>query len=528
MLFLIAAGMISLYKRIALINSIGDNGSAYFGMAYDTFLFLYLVTGYSVQHVLARMISARCSIGQHRNGRRVWKLLFLVVAAEGIAVGGLQFVLAEFLGKTVFGSAQAVTAIEYLMPLGLMSSLLGAFRGYFQGMGSMVPTALSRVVEEAVGAAAVLKLVEILSEEGTAIANLLQNTEYIQAFGAAGGGLGLIVGCTAALLVLAGIYALFQGSFRMRERRDNGKEMDGRNRILSTSLSYAVPVAVIGFFLYGSFALDQLLYFICLPESPEMIIRWGVYTGKVRIWMTIPAAAVLLFCSSVLQGVLLSKESRNQGRVRSKAILAFRVSMLTALPLAVYLWVMSDSLMGTFFVTGDLAAAGSLLRIGSIAALLQAVGVALAGVLLAMQDEKKLYVSAAAAFVIHVIALLLFLLKFDLGIKGVIYAVILLYAAFLIGNLLFIFSELSWQADWGKILGVPVLAAAVGGGVVFFMDALLAGKVPGGALIFLTVFVGLLLYLILVLMLRGISEKELRTVPFGEFFVLIGRTFHFL
>ena len=41
------AGLLSMIKRIPLTNIIGDNGNAYFSMAFDTYTFFFLFCGYA-------------------------------------------------------------------------------------------------------------------------------------------------------------------------------------------------------------------------------------------------------------------------------------------------------------------------------------------------------------------------------------------------------------------------------------------------------------------------------------------------
>lgn len=515
------AGFLAIYKRVTLTNLIGDNGNAYFGMAYDTYLFLFLLTGYSVQTVLAKAIAARYSVGQYRNTKRVWQTGVLLVLITGVITGAIQYLIAGVLAKLIFHSPQAVPALECMVPLLITSSLLGVFRGYFNGMGTEIPTAISRLIEEGAGLAVLVFFTEWMMGEGQNIGNLLQNGEYRNAFGAGGAGLAIAAGCTAAILFLLLLFGVFQKSFKRWERRDQGKEEESRSRILNVLVGEMPPVILLGLILYGAYIIDQLLYFLLVPETAEKITDWGIYTGKYRIIAGIPAGLLMFISMAAVSGFT--------GNRKMKQIqFMIKTAFLFALPLAVYPGIMSDTLLGALFQNGDLQTAAKWLRTGSAAMFFQALGAAFACILYGTDRFKALLVSGGSALAAHIISLMLFLTKTDLGIHGIIYSCIILYCVFAVMNLFFILSDMNTGIDWAHIVGTPVIASAVAGLVVFFMHTLLSGKVADGALVFLTIFVGLVLYLVMVLMLHGITEREAKKLPFGNILVIAGRTLHFM
>lgn len=65
----------------------------------------------------------------------------------------------------------------------IFASVLGLYRGFFQGMGTMVPTALSRFLEEVLCLIVMLVAAGKMGEYGSKVGALLQNPNYEQAFG---------------------------------------------------------------------------------------------------------------------------------------------------------------------------------------------------------------------------------------------------------------------------------------------------------------------------------------------------------
>ena len=104
----------------------------------------------------------------------------------------------------------------------IFASVLGLYRGFFQGMGTMVPTALSRFLEEVLCLIVMLVAAGKMGEYGSKVGALLQNPNYEQAFGAAGGILGLVIGSLVPLLFLLVVFFMVQSSFRKKERKEMG------------------------------------------------------------------------------------------------------------------------------------------------------------------------------------------------------------------------------------------------------------------------------------------------------------------
>ena len=92
---------------------------------------------------------------------------------------------------------------------------LGVLRGYFQGHGTMIPTAISQILEQVVNAIISVVAASVLSKVGLDTAKVYGKDGYAQAFGAAGGTIGTGSGAFAALLF---VLVLFYSTVR----RQNG------------------------------------------------------------------------------------------------------------------------------------------------------------------------------------------------------------------------------------------------------------------------------------------------------------------
>ena len=80
-------------------------------------------------------------------------------------------------------------------------------------------------------------------------------------------------------------------------------------------------------------------------KSQDTIVQWGVYAGKYRILSGMPIIVVTSICASLVPAMSVSNASMNIGRLKEKAQLLIRLSVLLALPAAAFFAIMADTLM---------------------------------------------------------------------------------------------------------------------------------------------------------------------------------------
>ena len=89
-------------------------------------------------------------------------------------------------------------------------AVLGVVRGFFQGLGTMMPSAVSQIVEQIFNAIVSVAAAFLLYGYGERIGAVLGNSEeYSAAYGAAGGALGTNIGAVFALLFVGFLFLAY-------------------------------------------------------------------------------------------------------------------------------------------------------------------------------------------------------------------------------------------------------------------------------------------------------------------------------
>ena len=140
--------VIGLFYRIPLLNLLGTEGMGYFNTAYELYALFCVISTAGLPVAMSVLIAALEAEGRVSEGKRVFRVSFVLFAL----VGGVGTLLLRGLASpfaTLLGSPLSAACMRAISPTVFFICLSSAFRGYFQGKGQMLPTALSQVMEAA-------------------------------------------------------------------------------------------------------------------------------------------------------------------------------------------------------------------------------------------------------------------------------------------------------------------------------------------------------------------------------------------
>ena len=184
----------ALYK-IPLGNLLGSRGMGCFQAAYNVYGVLLTLSTAGLPLAMSRLIAQ--SRGRPRRQRRIFHVALALFLALGLVGSGVMLTFPRQLAGLLHNEL-AAPSIRVLAPALLAVCLLSAIRGYTQGQGQMLPTAVSQVVESAGKLVVGLGLTwYLLTVRGVS-----------PEIGAAGAMAGVTAGSLLALLVLALLVSL--------------------------------------------------------------------------------------------------------------------------------------------------------------------------------------------------------------------------------------------------------------------------------------------------------------------------------
>ena len=223
--------LIGLVYRIPLTNVIGDEGMGYYSYAYEPYAVMLLLSYHGLPTAVSKLVAEKNGEGRYRSSYRVFKTGMLLAVVIGAITGALLWFGADFIAGTLNHQPMSSYALKVLGPTLFILSIMGILRGYFQGTGTMVPTAVSQILEAVVNAIVSVVAATILFAEGKKFDLVTGTKSFAEAYGAAGGTLGTCAGALAALLFLLFVYSIYKRVIRKQIRRDRVKELESYARI---------------------------------------------------------------------------------------------------------------------------------------------------------------------------------------------------------------------------------------------------------------------------------------------------------
>lgn len=534
---LAAAGIIvrviGMFYRIPLADILGDEGNGYYSSAFSIYSILLIVSSYSLPTAVSKMIATRLARKEYRNSVRVLKVsLFYGTAVGGIGAAVLWFG-ADLFANQFLKMPYTSYALKTLAPTIWVIAYLGVFRGYFQGLGTMLPTAISQIFEQIVNAVISIYAASRLFEAGLHSNLVYGSTEYSFAFGAAGGTIGTGAGALAALLFLMFILLNYRPVMKRQARRDRSRRRESYGELSGVLVITVLPIVLSSVAYNISTVLDNSIYGNGMASlgmgASEIASNWGVYSGKYHLLFNIPVAIANSLSSALIPSLSRAVAERNKGQVTSKISLVIRFSMIIAIPATVGLTVLAGPICNLLFSRNNNSELIKMMMYGSVAVVFFSLSTVTNAVLQGINRMQTPLKNAVISLIIHVGILCAMLFGFKMGIYSVVYSNILFALTMCLLNGAAISRFLNYRQEMKKTFILPTLASGIMGaaayGAYFLVHLTLKRNLLG---VLAAMAVAVAVYGILLLKLRCVDELELLSVPGGKKLVRIARKFHLL
>ncbi|MBU3840188.1 MAG: polysaccharide biosynthesis protein [Candidatus Ruminococcus intestinipullorum] len=516
--------------RIPLTNIIGDEGNGFLGYAYEIYAMALMLSSFSLPIAVSKLVSTKMAMHQPQNAYRIFKCAMAFAITVGVTVALLIFLGADFLAKHLMESPLSVYTLRVLSPALLIVAVLGVMRGYFQGVGTMIPTALSQIMEQIINAVVNLAGASIMIKVGLAAAKKQDNPLLEPAFGAAGGTAGTAVGALVALLFLLFVYSMYRPVLRRQMRQDHTKKQDRYEQILKVLLLTIAPILFSTAIYNINQIIDLTLYAKIMSAQgiplEEYLIPQGIYTGKYNTLINIPLAMANGLAASVIPALTTALASRNRTQMQSKINQTIRFTMLIAIPCFVAFIALASPIM-VFLYGDDRMQPALMLASGAITVVLYSSSTVTNSILQGMDRLTVPARNAAISLGVHLVAVLIMLVVFKWGIYSLIFSNIVFSLCMCILNMKEVYRVSHFRQDIQTCYIKPTIAAVIMGVVAFLANRVLNGIFPGRFFAnFLSFCIAAVVYAIAVIRVGTLSESDMLTLPMGSKLLHLCKKFH--
>lgn len=222
--------------KIPLARLIGESGMGYFTTAYDVYLPVYALAMAGLPIAVSRIVASFVAEHKYRDARKtlnVAKMAFLVTGLVGFVV---MFALA-YIVTGVAKNPNALPSMFVIAPSILFCCIMSSYRGYYEGMRNMFPTAISSLIE------ATCKLFLGYTLAWLVMNNYSGDDETKLSYAAAAAMLGITLGT-----VFGSVYLILRhkikGDFIKPQELELAPEADSNKALLKVLIAFAIPVAL--------------------------------------------------------------------------------------------------------------------------------------------------------------------------------------------------------------------------------------------------------------------------------------------
>lgn len=547
--------------KIPLSMLIGEVGRGYFNTAYEIYTPLYSISMAGLPIAVSRMVAKERSLGNYRDVRlirRVATRIFLITGAVGTV---LMFIIAYPYTKYVVGYTENIYCILAIAPSIFFCCCMSTFRGYYEGMQNMMPTAISQVIEAisklfiGLGVTYVFLSVQLKRFEngqtvmGTVYENKADALAALYPYAAATAVLGVTIGTVLGFIFLAIRHKLRGDGITKSDLMNSPKPDDSKN-VAKILIRTALPMAVGSLILNVTNLIDsatiqnRLAY--AVEKAPEVIkgiysdflIKEGIADGQIVKYLygvygetldfknLVPTITMTLGISAI--PIISAAWAKHQSKtIKTTVESVIRVTMLISLPVGFGLAAVSYNLLNMFYGASAATIGSPILTVYGISVFLFAVSSPITNMLQALGRTDIPLKSLCVGAVVKIILNYILIGNPQINVNGAPIGSIACYVIVVGINLFSIIKISGVKINLASVFIKPFACAAISGVTAFATvkvfskvlanlgeaDSMLNGN---SVALVIAVAAAVLVYVLALLFLKALSRDDLEMIPKGE------------
>ena len=526
---------IGMLYRIPMVRIIGQEGNGYYSTAYSVYTILLLLSSYSLPLAVSKMVSARLALKRWVETRRILETAMIFAVTVGFVFALLTYFGADWFCDKVMNSPMSAIPLKWMAPTVFIMTILGVLRGFYQGMQTTIPTAISQILEQIINAFVSVGMASVLFRHGAMLDAANGTTGYDASWGAAGGTIGTGAGALTALLFCGLVFFWFRPTFKKQLELDHHTQVKSYSSLMKILVLTAVPV-ILSTACYNSIdILDTALFNAAMKKKglslSEYSSIWGNYNSAYLLLIHLPVAFSSAIASALIPSLTEAFVENNKREMLKKISLTISVTMLIAIPCAFALTVIGGNLAKLLFpsISDD---AKRYLIAGSLAVVFFSLSTVTNAILQGLDHMRKPVIHAAISLGVHLVLIVLLLFVFKAGIYSVIIAYMVFGLVMAVLNLHSVYKVTGYLPDPLRTMALPAGAAFFMGLVCFVVSFIfsrfVSGKLMNLLIVLVSAVLGIIVYGVLVLYFGVLTRQQLRELPAGTKILKLADRLHIM
>lgn len=511
--------------RIPLTRWIGASGMADYTPAYDVYSLLLIVATSGIPVAISKMVSERCAVGEYKEAGRVFRIARLLMWGIGITGFLILWFFAGPISRAI-GIETSALSMRATAPALLFVPIMSSYRGFFQGLQIMQPTALSQIAEQiarviiGLGAAYLLFKGIIFPDQFN---GGFTGMEALRSKGAAGACLGASAGALAGFLVMIWIRFMYRHILNRKIAKDHSTVHEPGKKLLKRIIWIAFPITLAACIMPIVNLIDVAIVQNRLTgmgysyEAAKSL--YGQLTAMAAPIISFPLVLIQALTATIVPMVSRAWKLKDHNILERDCIFGFRASQLISLPCIVGMMVIAQPILILFY--GDQArrapAAASCLQIYAISFFfLSLVSIATA----MLQGLGKQHIPVINLFIgigLKIIITWTLTGVSTINVRGAAIGTTCSYALASVLDIIALKRITGVRLELVRSLGKPLAASAVMGAAVILTNILM-NKLTSSLYLntLVDILVGMVVYGFMALAVHALTEEEIAHLPHGN------------
>jgi len=486
---------------------LGGEGIGLYQMAFPIYFFAMSISQAGVPVAISIITAERVALKDVFGARRVFRISMTLMVFTGLLFSLLTYFGAGWLIEWQFiRDPRAYMAVVALSPTIFFVTLLASSRGYLQGWQRMTPTAVSQIVEQIFRVLTMVLFASLLLPMGLDYA-------------AAGASLGAFAGAIGGLLVLVYYHWKLDKDIE-REYGPNlapppGEAPAPLGAIVRRIFSLALPVSAASIMLPIVSNLDLLIVpqrlevaGYTVPQATEL---FGYLTGMAVPLVNLATILTASLAVSIVPAISEARALKDTQRVYNQTAAAVRISNFVCFPAFVVVFVLATPISTLIY---NAPGAGPAVLVSSFSIVLLGLHQVSTAVLQGLGHPKIPMINMILAAAVKVALNWILTAVPWLGIMGAAWATAADMGVAAVINLYFIWRYIGYRMELLQLFKTMAAAAFMAGAVYLFYSFVMNTLAVNAVATFGSVFVGVIVYVAALILVRGLLEEDMARIPF--------------
>ena len=555
MVSMIIVKVVGAVFKIPLTNVLDATGMAYFNSSYQLFTTIYALTVTGLASAVARMVAACSTKGRYRDCRKILRTVQIIFISLGLFGALLMLVFSRGFSSLI-EMENARYAIMAMAPTIIFSCMMASYRGYYEGLRNMTPTAVSQVVEVIckliVGLLFAYAVIAYAKGQfhdtgmvfGTKVLTESDAVSIALPFAAAGAMLGISFSTLAGFLYML-IHYRRSGDGITKEELRNSPPPVRTKAIVFTLIKTALPITLSSVALTLTNLIDVMtvsnrlqstylanqsffdnLYGQYLGAGQEMhTFLYGTYTTALT-YFSLVSAFTSLFGKIALPNITSAWVDRDRKSLKTNMESILRMTALIAFPAGIGISVLSRQIIMLFHGSkpGLVAATPDSLRLLGIAAIFLAFTTPIYAILQGVgRFDLPLKFIMIGAFIKITTNFIMVGIP-QLNVTGAAIGSFLCYFTIVVLCLVWLTRITGVHLSYFKILGKPLIGALACGGTAYLVSQISDSKLITIA----SIAAAGAVYVVIILLIRAVPKSDILMMPKGAKIAALMEKLHLL